>query len=103
MENFYYECIYDVLRNTARHEEKTTKLNHLNAKITKLHSTRLQQFSTMMNLTDWRERDQRFSTFYRCENDEYQDAPKCAGRSWEYQTDNKRHHEGIHNLPETKI
>jgi len=42
MENVYYECIYDVLRNTARHEEKMTKLNHLKAKITNLHSTRLQ-------------------------------------------------------------
>jgi len=26
-----------------------------------------------MNLTDWRETDQRFSTFYRCENDEEQE------------------------------
>jgi hypothetical protein len=43
MENFYYERIYDVLRNTARHEEKMTKLNHLKAKITNLHSTRFQR------------------------------------------------------------
>ena len=42
MENVYYECIYDVLRNTARHEEKMTKLNHLKAKITNLHRTRMQ-------------------------------------------------------------
>ena len=43
MKNFYYECIYDVLRNTAKHEEKITKINHLQAKITNLHSTRLQR------------------------------------------------------------
>jgi hypothetical protein len=43
MENFYYECIYDVLRNTTRYEEKMTKLNHLKAKITNLHSTKLQR------------------------------------------------------------
>jgi hypothetical protein len=42
MENFYYECIYDVLRNTARYEEKMTTLNHLKSKITNLHSARLQ-------------------------------------------------------------
>ena len=42
MENVYYECIYGILRNTARHEEKMTNLNNLKAKITKLHSTRLQ-------------------------------------------------------------
>ena len=43
MGKFYYECIYDVLRNTARHEEKMTKLDHLKGKITNLHSTRLQR------------------------------------------------------------
>ena len=57
----------------------------------------------MMNLTDWRERDQHFSTFYRCENEEDKNGPKCAGRSREYPTDNKRHHGVIHDLLETKI
>jgi hypothetical protein len=43
MENFYCECIYDVLRDTARHEEKMTTINHLQAKKTSLHSTRMQR------------------------------------------------------------
>jgi len=42
MENFYYECVYDALLNNARHEEMT-KLNQLKAKITQIHSTRLQR------------------------------------------------------------
>jgi hypothetical protein len=46
-----------------------TKLNHLIAKLSNPHSTRLSVYcSTMINLTDWRERELRFSTFYRCEN-----------------------------------
>ena len=42
MENLYYECIYDVLWDTARHEENMTKHNHLKAKITNVHVSRLQ-------------------------------------------------------------
>ena len=37
MENFYYECIYDVLRNTYQHREKLTLLNRWKAKIVHLH------------------------------------------------------------------
>ena len=42
MENAYYEFIYEVMRDTAGHEEKMTKLIRLKAMITNLHSTRLQ-------------------------------------------------------------
>ena len=42
MENFYYECIYDVLWNNHPHQLKMTMLNRLKAKITTLHRTRLQ-------------------------------------------------------------
>jgi hypothetical protein len=43
MENFYYECIYDVPRNNHPHDLKMTVLNRLKAKITTLHRTRLQR------------------------------------------------------------
>jgi len=43
MENFYYACLYDVLRQPRPHAEKRTKLYHLKAKIVKLHTTRLEQ------------------------------------------------------------
>jgi hypothetical protein len=42
MENFYYECIYDVLRNNHHHDLKMTMLNRLKAKITILHRPKLQ-------------------------------------------------------------
>jgi len=43
MENFLYECIYDVLRNTYPHGQKMIMLNRLKAKITGLHGDRLQR------------------------------------------------------------
>jgi exonuclease III len=43
MENFYYACLYDILRRPSPHEVKRTKLNQLKAKIIKLHNTKLQQ------------------------------------------------------------
>ena len=42
MENFYYDCIYDILWNTYQHRKKLTVLNSFNAKIVNLHSNRLQ-------------------------------------------------------------
>jgi len=42
IENFYYECIYGVLRNTYPNGQ-ITLLNRLKAKITNLHSNRLQR------------------------------------------------------------
>jgi hypothetical protein len=41
-ENFYYECIYDVLSTAQPYGVKRTQLNRLKAKITNLHSKRLQ-------------------------------------------------------------
>ena len=41
MENFLYECIYDVLQNTYPHGQKMIILNRLKAKITSLHSDRM--------------------------------------------------------------
>ena len=43
MENFYYECIYEVLRNNHPHDLKMTMLNRLKAKITTLRRTGLQR------------------------------------------------------------
>jgi exonuclease III len=41
-EHFYYTCTYDVLQDPIQHREKVAKLNHLEAKIVKLHNNRLQ-------------------------------------------------------------
>jgi len=41
-ENFYYTCIYDVLQDPIQHREKAARLNHLKAKIVRLHNKRLQ-------------------------------------------------------------
>jgi len=43
MENFLYECIYDVLRNTYPHGLKMIMLNCLKAKISSLHGDKLQR------------------------------------------------------------
>ena len=43
MENFYYACLYGILRQPTPHTEKRSQLNHLKAKIVKLHTTRLEQ------------------------------------------------------------
>ena len=43
MENFLYECIYDVLRNNYPHGQKTIMLNRLKTKITSLHGDKLQR------------------------------------------------------------
>ena len=43
MENFLYECIYDVLRNTYPHGQKIIMLNRLKVKITSLHGDKLQR------------------------------------------------------------
>ena len=37
----YYECLYDILREVDTHETNITTLNHIKAKIFKLHSARL--------------------------------------------------------------
>ena len=42
MENFLYECIYDVMRNTYPHAQKMIMLNRLKAKLTSLHGDKLQ-------------------------------------------------------------
>jgi len=41
MENFYYACLYDILQRPMQHAERRTALNHLKAKIVKLHNARL--------------------------------------------------------------
>ena len=43
MENFYYACLYDILQRPMQHAEKKAKLNHLQAKIVKLHNARLER------------------------------------------------------------
>jgi len=37
-ENFYYACIYDIIRGTSQPREKMLKLQHLKAKIIRIHS-----------------------------------------------------------------
>jgi hypothetical protein len=41
MENFYYECFCDILRKADTHRANILALNHIKAKIVKLHSTSL--------------------------------------------------------------
>jgi len=41
MENFYYVCLYDILQRPIQHAERRAALNHLQAKIVKLHNARL--------------------------------------------------------------
>jgi hypothetical protein len=43
MQNFLYECVYDILRNTYPHGQKMTMLNRLKAKITSLNGDILQR------------------------------------------------------------
>jgi hypothetical protein len=42
LENFYYECIYDILQDSRHPREKTHILKHLKAKITRIYNNRLQ-------------------------------------------------------------
>jgi exonuclease III len=41
MENLYYACLYDILQRPIVHAERRAALNHLKAKIVKLHNARL--------------------------------------------------------------
>jgi len=41
MENFHYACLYDILQRPIQQVERTAALNHLKAKIVKLHNARL--------------------------------------------------------------
>jgi len=40
-DNFYYACLYDILQCPSQHAERRAALNHLKAKIVKLHNARL--------------------------------------------------------------
>jgi len=42
IENFYYNCIYDILQEPTQPREKSIKLRQLKAKIIRLHNKRLQ-------------------------------------------------------------
>jgi len=39
-ENFYYACIYDIIRETSHPRDKMLKLQHLKAKIIRLHTVK---------------------------------------------------------------
>jgi hypothetical protein len=41
-ENFYHECIYDILLGSRHPKHKTPTLNHLKANIARIHNTRFQ-------------------------------------------------------------
>jgi len=43
MENFYYACLYDILQRPSQRAERRAAINHLQAKIVKLHNARLVQ------------------------------------------------------------
>ena len=45
-ENFYYACIYDILKDRKHPREKKPTLNHLKAKIVRQHSKRVQSIIT---------------------------------------------------------
>ena len=53
MENFYYECLHDILREADTHGANIPALNNIKAKIVNLHSTRLRT-----SLLDTTEADQ---------------------------------------------
>ena len=42
MENQYYACIYDILRDDRPHAEKATELHRFKAKLIRLHNARMQ-------------------------------------------------------------
>jgi len=42
IENICYSCIYGVLKDPIDRREKAARLNHLKAKIVRLHNERLQ-------------------------------------------------------------
>ena len=71
MENFLYECFYDVLQSTYPHGQKMTMLSRLKSKITSLHGDRFQRVMLDNDGPNRLagERKQRFFTFFRCEND----------------------------------
>ena len=41
VENIYYACLYDILQRPSQNAERRAALNHLKAKIVKLHNARL--------------------------------------------------------------
>jgi len=41
MENFYYACLYESIKQLIPHVEKTTMINRLKAKILQIHTTKL--------------------------------------------------------------
>ena len=43
--NFYYACIYDILKDRGHPMEKTLTLNHLKAKTVRIHSKRVQSIT----------------------------------------------------------
>ena len=49
LENFYYECIYDLVRTADTNPSAIPAIHHLNAKIVRLHAKRLQ--SSMLDIT----------------------------------------------------
>jgi len=42
MENFYYNCIYDILQEPTQPREMSARLHELKAKIIRLHNKRMQ-------------------------------------------------------------
>jgi len=43
MENFYYACLYDALKQPIQHAEKKTMINRLQAKILQIHTAKLER------------------------------------------------------------
>jgi len=52
MENFYYTCLYDTLLRPIQHAERRVALNHLKAKIVKLHNARLARGQIELRIQD---------------------------------------------------
>jgi hypothetical protein len=42
LENFYYECIYALIRTADENPSVRSQLRHLNAKIVRIHANRMQ-------------------------------------------------------------
>jgi len=101
-EDFIYECIYDVLRNTYPHGQKMTMPNRLKAKITGLHGDKLQR--VMLDNEEPNRLAGEISALSHSSDAKTAgnlNDPKDTGRVWEHPTDNERHHTSIYVLPAT--
>ena len=67
-ENFYYACIYVIVKDRRYPREKTPTLNHLKAKTVRLHRKRVQTITIHTHEATMFQGESPFSISYRHEN-----------------------------------